>query len=78
MDIRKILTLIDAEIATLQHARALLTGAAPVAAKTRLHFPTKIPKVTVAKAKRTMSPETRAKIAAAQKKRWAAQQKIAK
>jgi len=75
-----ILNLIDAEIATLKQARALIAATAPAAAKTRLHFPTKAPKVATAKPKkkRNMSPEGRARIAAAVKARWAAQKKAAK
>ena len=69
-----ILTLIDAEIAQLQQARALIAGAVVRGPKLKsaLHALTKIPK-----AKRMMSPEGRARIAAAQKARWAAAKKKA-
>jgi hypothetical protein len=68
MSPNSILTLIDAEIARLQQARALIAGAVVRGPKLKsaLHAPIKIPK-----AKRVMSPEGRARIAAAQKARWA-------
>jgi hypothetical protein len=67
-----ILTLIDAEIAQLQQARALLTGGVKKGPGR--------PKSAVAKPKRKrkMSPEGRAHIVAAQKARWAAKRKAAK
>ena len=58
-----ILAQIDQEIAALQAAKDLLTGT-----PTKSNKPTK-------KMKRTLSPEARARIVAAQKKRWAAQKK---
>lgn len=72
MSINDVLSTIDSEIARLEHARALLTG---VGAKTR----TKKSAVEVAeRAKRTLSPEARKRIADAQRKRWAAQKKTEK
>jgi phage head maturation protease len=65
----EILSLIDAEISKLKQARALLAEVTPVKGPAA-----KDAKVT-AKApgkRRKMSAETRAKMAAAQKKRWAA------
>jgi hypothetical protein len=67
-----ILSLIDAEIASLQQARALIAGTTA-----KLHLPTRIPKVAVAKKKRNLTPEGRARIAAAVKARWAAAKKKA-
>jgi hypothetical protein len=67
-----IASMIDAEITTLQRARVILAGiksSSPAEAKSIAS--------NSAKVKRTMSPEVRAKIAAAQKKRWAAVKKAA-
>ena len=64
MNLNEILSSIDSEIASLQQARALLAG--QVAGKGR------------AIKKRTLSAEARAKISAAQRKRWAAQKKAAR
>jgi hypothetical protein len=76
MSANEILTLIDAEIATLQHARAALAGTATKRGPGR-------PKSTAAplvkpKKRRKLSAEARAKIAEAQRKRWAAVRKAAK
>jgi hypothetical protein len=61
MDTTKLIEALDLEIARLQHARALLSGA-PLRGK-----PGPKPKAV----KRTMSAEGRARVAAAQKARWA-------
>jgi hypothetical protein len=68
-------TLIDTEIATLKHARALIAGAGK-----RSHRLPGRPKSAVApqKQKRKMSPEGRARIVAAVKARWAAKRKAEK
>jgi hypothetical protein len=66
MNTTELLTSIDAEIARLQEARALLAGRD---GHVRGRKPGK---------KRTLSAEARARIAAAQRKRWAAQKKVAK
>jgi hypothetical protein len=80
---------IDAEISRLQQAKALLAGAGNTAKKkpgrpagvaglpreARLEPTKPLAKV---KAVRTLSPEARAKIAAAQKARWAKSRKAAK
>ena len=84
MNISDILSEIDAEIARLQQAKAILgnpnysgapvkrkPGRPPSSASSAYSAPTKIA------AKRTMSPEGRAKIAAAQKARWAKSKKTA-
>ena len=78
-----ILAAIDREIAQLQHARALLAGNAVTALSGKRRGR---PKGSVAKTKslrteapkagkRTMSAEGKARIAAAQKARWATQKK---
>jgi hypothetical protein len=72
MTIPHILTLIDSEIAQLQHARALITGAQTTP---KLGRPVGSGKK---KKKRNLSPEGMARIAAAVKARWARQRKAAK
>jgi hypothetical protein len=67
MDTTELLSSIDAEITRLQEARALLAGRDGHVR--RGGKPGK---------KRTLSTEARARIAAAQRKRWAAQKKAAK
>lgn len=68
MSLIELLYSIDSEIATLKQARALLAGDGGFAGS-RAGRPQK---------KRTMSAAARAKIAAAQRTRWAAQKKAAK
>lgn len=77
MGIDSILAEIDAEIARLTEARALLAGmgsATPAAAKGKAA--NKAAKKTGKK--RELSPEARKRIADAQRKRWAAQRAKAK
>jgi hypothetical protein len=71
MAISEILATIDSEIAELQQARALLAGAASPAVKAVAAKPVK-------KKKRKLSPEGRARIAAAAKARWATVKAAAK
>jgi len=68
MSANDILSLIDAEIATLQKARALIAATG----KGRPGRPksTAVSTVKPRKKKRYLSPEGRARIAAAQKARW--------
>jgi hypothetical protein len=79
LNTEEIITQIDEEISTLQQAKALLLG--NVAVKPRVGRPKK--SVTVARtlsvepAKRVLSAEARASIAAAQRKRWAKSRKAA-
>lgn len=84
-----ILSAIDTEIAKLQQARRLLTDASATPAVseakrrgrpkgTNNAAKTAAVKTAPAKAKRTMSAEGKARIAEAQKKRWAEQKKAAK
>ena len=70
METTRILAAIDAEIQRLQQARIILSGTAKSAAK----------RVAVSRTpkKRFLSPEARAKIAAAQKARWAKAKKATK
>jgi hypothetical protein len=67
MNIPEVLSQIDAEISVLQQARTLLSGASNGAKPGR-----------PAKRKFTMSAEGRARIAAAQRARWAKQKRAAK
>jgi hypothetical protein len=68
MSIENILSQIDAELARLTQARALLANAG------RINLKAVEAKTAVKKAKkRVLSPEARKRIADAQRKRWAAQ-----
>ena len=79
MNINQILSAIDAEISKLQQARALLIGSTePLGVKRGPGRPKKVSAPKPAVAKRTMSPEGKARIAAAQKKRWAVSKKATK
>jgi hypothetical protein len=66
MDTQEIITQLDAEISRLQQAKSLLSGTTTTRQKAgpQIHVP-------VIVRGHTMSPEGRARIAAAQKKRWA-------
>ena len=81
MTTEEMLSIIDAEITKLQNVRSLLTGYSdPTVAiqKRGPGRPKKAPAAAKKSAKRVMSDEARAKIAAAQKKRWAAAKKSSK
>jgi hypothetical protein len=79
MSISTLLAEIDKEIATLQQAHALLSGASAPAKKTgRPAKAVKAVPATLKKKKRNLSPEGRARIAAAVKARWAKQKKAEK
>jgi hypothetical protein len=75
MALKDILSEIDAEIARLQQAKSLLAGSGTPAAKRG--WPKKsalaVSSAKPAKKKRNLSPEGRARIAEAVKRRWAAQ-----
>lgn len=73
---KHILATIDAETAKLQQARALLANTPDALAGGRSKSPAKVAEPV--KTKRTMSPETRAKMADAQQNRHAAKKKAAK
>jgi hypothetical protein len=84
MGISEILASVDREIALLQQARTLLSGTVAPAPKKKVGRPRKVvavpKKAAVApaakparKKKRNLSPEGRARIAEAVKRRWAAQ-----
>ena len=65
----EVLASIDAEIAALQQARALLIGSDTAAVKKKTSSKKPLKK------KRTLSPDARARIAEGQRKRWAAEKK---
>jgi NAD(P)H-dependent flavin oxidoreductase YrpB (nitropropane dioxygenase family) len=77
MNTSNLLSLIDAEIATLKQARTLIAGSGVEVTKPTRGRP-KGSKNAPAKKKRNLSPEGRARIAAAVKRRWALQKKAAK
>jgi topoisomerase IA-like protein len=78
MAIDSILAQIDAEIATLTHARSLLASAGKAAPKVTKRKTKKAPAKARARKKRVLSAEARKRIADAQRKRWAAQKAKAK
>jgi hypothetical protein len=84
MNTEAIIELIDAEISRLQQAKALLSGATATTTKRAAGRPksvvvARILSISRAKAvKRVMSAEGKARIAEAQKARWAKAKKAAK
>ena len=87
MAIKDVLALLDSEIATLKEARQLLKAdSAGNAAPRKVGRPrkaenallTSVTTTAKTKKKRNLSPEGRARIAEAVKRRWAAQKKAAK
>jgi hypothetical protein len=80
LEVTRILAEIDAQIAKLQQARALLAGTSSAPAsvvKKSVGRPRKTVAAFVKKtsAKRALSPEARKRIADAQKRRWAERRK---
>jgi hypothetical protein len=73
MSIDSILAQIDAEIATLTHARSLLASTGKVTRQITKRKSKKAKAKGKARKKRVLSPEARKRIADAQRKRWAAQ-----
>jgi hypothetical protein len=74
MNISALVTQIDVEINRLQQARTALLALDGTSAKRGPGRPRATAQNSAAK-KRTMSPEARARIGAAQKERWAASKK---
>ena len=73
MNLKKLLAAIDAEIAKFEQAKALLLADEnPKPRRGRKPKNAKAVVVAAPKKKRNLSPEARARIAEAQKKRWAA------
>jgi hypothetical protein len=77
MDTKEILAHIDTEIARLQQVKGILSGSTTTRKK-RGPNKAKVTSTPVLVKKRTMSAEGRAKIAAAQKARWAKAKKATK
>ncbi|HEY1984104.1 MAG TPA: hypothetical protein VGG85_01780 [Terracidiphilus sp.] len=75
MSYSAIIAKIDEELSNLREVRKLLAQSGKLGSTTQLLAATKAAKKT---SKRTLSPEARARIAAAQKKRWAAIKKANK
>jgi hypothetical protein len=75
----EIISAVDEEISKLQQARSLLTEYPDPTPSAIRRGPGRPKKAVSAKpVKRVLSPEAKARIAAAQKKRWAAHKKAAK
>jgi len=70
MTTESIIQAIDTQIVRLQEVRTILSGISTLVVKRRRGRPPAL--LTATPKKRKLSPEGRAKIAAAQKKRWAA------
>jgi hypothetical protein len=77
MDTTAIIALIDAEIFALQTARKALTAISTPGTQAK-HRGRPAKSAASAPKRRTVSAEARARIAAAQKKRWAKQKRAAK
>jgi hypothetical protein len=73
MDLKTILDQIDSQIAALQQAKALLTDA-PTSKK--VGRPAKAASSIAKRTRKPLSAEGKARIAAAQKKRWAKARKV--
>jgi hypothetical protein len=77
MNTNEILSQIDAEIARLQQVKSILSGATTTKAK-RGPNKARVAPTPITTKRRKISPEGRARIAAAQKARWAKSKKAAK
>jgi hypothetical protein len=78
MQTTQIIAELDAEIARLQQVKILLNGTTSKRSPGRPAARATDAATTAAPKKRILTPEARAKIAAAQKKRWAKVRKAAK
>jgi len=78
MDTKEIIAQIDTEIARLQQVKGILSASTTNTAKLGRPKKAGIKVAALKTAKRTLSTEARAKIAAAQKARWAKAKKTAK
>ncbi len=77
MDRKEIIAQIDTEIARLQEVKGILSGTTTTVVKRSLDK-VKAGPTPITTGKRTMSPEGRARIAAAQRARWAKVKKAKK
>jgi hypothetical protein len=78
METKEILAHIDTQIARLQQVKGILSGSTSTRKKRGTNKAAKVTSTPVLVEKRTMSAEGRAKIAAAQKARWAKVRKATK
>jgi hypothetical protein len=79
MDTIEIIAQIDSEIARLEQAKSILSGGTKATtAKAKRGPKPKTAPTSITTKKRLLSPEARARIAAAQKARWAKVRKAAK
>jgi hypothetical protein len=78
MDTKEIITQIDSEIARLEQVKSILSGTTAVTTKAKRGPKPKNAPTPITAKKRFLSPEARARIAAAQKTRWAKVRKAAK
>jgi hypothetical protein len=89
LEVTRILAEIDAQIAKLQQARVLLSGAGTTSASSAapakkavgrprksVEAPSKPAPASGLRKKRNLSPEARKRIADAQKRRWAERKKV--
>jgi hypothetical protein len=70
MDTKEIIAQIDTEIAHLEQVKSILSGTTTTKVK-RAYKKSGVTPTSITSGKRVLSPEARAKIAAAQKARWA-------
>ena len=78
MDTKEIIAQLDTEIARLQEVKSILSGTTTPKAKRGRPNKASIAVIAPVAAKRILSPEARARIAAAQKARWAKVKKAKK
>ena len=78
MDTNEIIAQLDTEIARLQEVKSILSGTTTTKAKRGRPNMASVPVIAPVAAKRILSPEARARIAAAQKARWAKVKKAKK
>ena len=71
MDTNEIVAQLDTEIARLQEVKSILSGTTITQAKRGRPNKASVAAIAPVAAKRILSPEARARIAAAQKARWA-------
>jgi hypothetical protein len=71
MNTKEIISQIDSEIARLEEVKSVLSGTIATTAKRGRPNKVRLSVAPTSGPKRTMSPEGRARIAAAQKARWA-------
>jgi hypothetical protein len=78
MDTKEIISQLDTEIARLQEVKSILSATTTTKAKRGRPNKASITVIAPVSAKRILSPEARARIAAAQKARWAKVKKAKK